>query len=182
MSKSTEELRKSALYHMNTGVSCFGLSFLGGSKCPVDPDGLTIDDLQVAHLRRDKLFGDRLYKKVLELKTPLEQYVPLCVLCNWRMRDLNEECFKFDKTTRLAAVRYAQKYSGNAAGRKFGTSGTTVRGWAHEFGEKLRKNKKLTDQQKLEIVKFSFDEGITKASEKFSVSHSSIQSWRKRGL
>lgn len=179
MSQSRKDLRELALYHLNTGIVCFGLSFLGGPACPVNPDKLTISDLQVGHLVQNDLFGDKLYKEILSLKKPLDQYVPLCVLCNWRMRDLKEECHKYGKDLRIEAVQYALKHSGNAAGRKFGTNGTTIRGWAKDQGVCLRTRRSFSEKDKKEIVDFAAVNSVTKAAKKFSVGTNLIYAWRK---
>lgn len=108
-----------------------GLERFGGSACPVPWQLLTVKDIQIGHVEKNgkksrKAWSD-VYKNTLN-------YLPLCVLCNYRMRDLRDECHTYAKPFREEVAKYTSAYGGIQASKKFHVDHNTALKWRAELG------------------------------------------------
>jgi hypothetical protein len=130
----TVRLRERAVLHLCGGYFyCVGLARLGGSNCPCPLGSLTVEDIQVAHIRKNNLENHYLYKKVLRGE-PGKYYLPLCSVCNQRMRALKEETRTYSKAFRRRAAVYSGKVGGPQAAKKFKACVASIVLWRAEFG------------------------------------------------
>src|SRR5277367_1922339 len=77
------------------GLKCRGLSFIGGPDCPVPPELLIGEDINIGHRKSEEgNRNGRAENQVFKEKNPHDKFILLCTLCNQRMRHLAKE-FRF---------------------------------------------------------------------------------------
>lgn len=123
--------REKVIKHLCKGTFyCVGLSRFGGPNCPCLPDALTIKDIQLGHVQSNTFKKRAAWREAL--KHP-KQYVPLCVICNYRMRSLKDELYKYVKEFRRKVAEYTGLRGGIAASQKFNIGHTTALKWRRDF-------------------------------------------------
>jgi hypothetical protein len=177
----TSYFREEAVWRLcGRFLYCEGLKKLGGKPCPISKKFLSIGDIQIGHLKKDKFRGRSLYFKVLRMKNPKNKYIPLCTLCNQRMISLCQELFRYPEKFRLKAAKYASKVGRRKARLKFMVNVESLTRWQREFNiPPFKAPLKYSLLFRKKIFRFSIKHTISETSKKFNVSRWLIWVLRK---
>jgi AraC-like DNA-binding protein len=134
--------RKAAIEKLG-GLTCRGLSFIGGPDCPVPSKNLLIIDLNFGHKKSrggaNKRYSRQIASDILRMKNPQKKFILLCTLCNQRMRYIAEE-WRIRHIPKRAIKMYQQGKTLIELAAVFDCSYSTISKFLKKNGIEIRKS------------------------------------------